>query len=297
MNILIVDDSAAIQTITRRALEREGFAGSEFRTASSGNAALELVASWFPDIIITDWHMPGISGLEMLQALQQTYEKRLLVGFVTTESVQERLQEAYHNGAAFILHKPFTDRQLGDAVRQALATRDAEAQAVEEIALATPEAPFYVNESKLLEHYLQQALKINVQLQELPNMNFDEMAVPCCIAFYGLGETGAIRGFCVLDREATALAGGRLAKLAPNDIPPTGQLQTIVSDQAIALLKHARQQMFIAPKNEPVNLLRSQLLNQIPPKLNGILAKSNGRKIFRIAAPGFKPGLLTLIAR
>lgn len=113
MNILIVDDSPAIQTIVRRALEKEGFADHEFRTANSGMAALDIIESWVPDLVLTDWHMPGMGGLELLQVLRQTHGTSMVIGFVTTESVKDRLDEAVRNGAAFVLPKPFSDAHGG----------------------------------------------------------------------------------------------------------------------------------------------------------------------------------------
>lgn len=307
MRILIVDDSPAIQIIVRRALEKEGFAENEFRAAGGGLEALEIIADWPPDLIITDWHMPGMTGLELLQVLHQTHTKRHLVGFVTTESVPERLNEAKRNGAAFILSKPFTDRQLGDAVRHALAVRLNEEKAAAVAAAATTAAAkrapapapaaavpgstapaFGVNMASTIEKYLQQAINALVTLQERPFVDFANMAMPCYLVFYGLGDSSAIRAFCVLDQGAYAMFGRILAELSGEDT---------VSEQVTALFGEASGALFDAPPEQRITMLRSQLLAQLTPKLLELLEKKQGRTCFDVSAPGHTAGVMTLIAR
>lgn len=309
MRILIVDDSPAIQIIVRRALEKEGFAENEFRAAGGGLEALEIIADWPPDLIITDWHMPGMTGLELLQVLHQTHTKRHVVGFVTTESVPERLNEAKRNGAAFFLSKPFTDRQLGDAVRHALKVHAAEEKAAAEAAATVkaatpaPSAPaaasappvsgssapaFGVNMASTIEKYLQQAINALVTLQERPFVDFANMAMPCYLVFYGLGDSPAIRAFCVLDQGAYAMFGRILAELSGEDT---------VSEQVTALFGEASGALFDAPPSQRVTMLRSQLLAQLTPKLLELLDKKQGRTCFDVSAPGHAAGVMTLIAR
>ncbi|HJW27295.1 MAG TPA: response regulator [Rhodocyclaceae bacterium] len=294
MKILIVDDSAAIQAIVRRALQKEGFANDEFRTAGNGQAALEIIESWIPDLVITDWHMPGMSGLELLQVLQQTRQQRMRVGFVTTESAPERLNEAMRNGAAFILPKPFTDRQLADAVRQALGpgcTREAEARTAGQ----EEPADFRVNEAEAIENHLCQTLKARVHLDEVRDFDLESMMPPWYLAFYGVGNEGDVRGFCVLDRGAVALIGGRLAGLTPAELRAGAQFPPAVGTQIGAMLKFSGHQLFVSPDNV-VPLVRSQLLYQIAPKVREILGKGQGRKTYRISAAGHALGLIALLA-
>jgi CheY-like chemotaxis protein len=119
--VLIVDDSRAIVAILRRVVQEAGGEGVEVRGATNGQEALDLVDSFSPDLIITDWHMPGVTGIEMLQTLRQTGHAQVRVGFVTAENSPSRLAEARSNGADFVVTKPFQDEELLKAVRLSLA--------------------------------------------------------------------------------------------------------------------------------------------------------------------------------
>lgn len=293
MKILIVDDSLAIQAIVRRGLQKEGFAESEFRTAGNGEAALEIVQSWLPDLVITDWHMPGMSGLELLQVLRQTLQQTVRVGFVTTESIPERLEEALRNGAAFILAKPFTERQLGDAARQALGL--ASVPDARPVAAKKAESDFRVNDVEAIEHHLYQTLKARVHLDEVVEMEVDGMATPWYMAFYSQGKESEVHGICVLDRDALVLIGGRLAGLPPSQLRPGNPVPDAAAGHLAAMLKYSGHQFFASPDNV-VPMLRSQLLHQVAPKVREIVGKGHGRKVFRMRAGNLSLGLIVLLA-
>ncbi len=116
LKFLVVDDSRAIQAIIRRAIANCGYEPVDIKTALDGQQALDIIETFVPDLIITDWHMPRVSGLEMVQALRQMGHKTVRVGFVTTEKNTTLLDQAISNGAMFILHKPFNDAELVAAV-------------------------------------------------------------------------------------------------------------------------------------------------------------------------------------
>ncbi len=293
MKILIVDDSRAIQTIVRRSLEKTGFSDAEFRLANDGSDALSILDNWEPDLIITDWHMPGITGLEMLQTLRKREQgHRPLVGFVTTESVQERLQEATRHGAAFILHKPFTDAQLGDAVQQALERRANETGQATRATAQTPGGQFATSPAQQISRYLTQRVGQAVHLAETASVNMEALGKPWMIAFYSVGEKNEVRGFSVLDRAAMVLIGG--SKTPP---PPGTSLPADLTDRIGAMLGISCQVFFTSAETEEVKLLRSQLVVQAAPKLMEILEKKNGRVAFQVSSEGFSTGTLILIAR
>eukprot|EP01036_Dinobryon_divergens_P059569 gene59569-79482_t len=79
VRILIVDDSRAIQAIVRRVVERIGYPSLQLQVASNGEQALRLVDSFKPQLVLSDWHMPEMSGLEMFQMLRQYGHKQLMV--------------------------------------------------------------------------------------------------------------------------------------------------------------------------------------------------------------------------
>lgn len=107
MNILVVDDSKAMRMIVRRTLRQIGYGSENVLEASTGHEALEMVKGSVPDLMLCDWNMPGMSGLELLRNIrQQTPHLRFV--FVTTECTNEMRLEAKDAGADYLISKPFT---------------------------------------------------------------------------------------------------------------------------------------------------------------------------------------------
>jgi CheY-like chemotaxis protein len=139
--IVIVDDSRAIQAILSRVIQSAGLAELDLHTFSSAAEALAFVGNQGADLVITDWHMPGMSGLELLQAVRQLAGSRIQVGMVTTESAEDLLGQATRGGASFILRKPFKDVVLQEAVKTALsAAHQATADMASDAATQNPPA-------------------------------------------------------------------------------------------------------------------------------------------------------------
>lgn len=111
MKFLIVDDSLAMQSIIKRSLVKAGYEENDYQTAADGFQALEIIEQWQPDIVISDWHMPNMSGIELLKVVQER-EIDVKIGLVTTETNQRLIVEAKEAGAVFVLHKPFEAHEL-----------------------------------------------------------------------------------------------------------------------------------------------------------------------------------------
>ena len=106
--ILVVDDSRAMRMIVRRTLRQAGFDGFEVQEAADGREALALVASWAPDLVLSDWNMPNMSGIELLRTLRGNGDSRAF-GFVTSEGTPEMRKLAAATGALFLIAKPFDE--------------------------------------------------------------------------------------------------------------------------------------------------------------------------------------------
>jgi two-component system chemotaxis response regulator CheY len=111
MEVLIVDDSRTMRMIVRRALRQAGFGSWDVREADSGISALEELEKGLPNIVLCDWNMPGMTGIELLETLQARKVK-VPFGFVTSENTPQMRARAAAAGARFLLAKPFSPDDL-----------------------------------------------------------------------------------------------------------------------------------------------------------------------------------------
>ena len=115
VKILIVDDSKAMRMIVTRTLRQAGFAEHAFLEAGDGAEGLALVASEQPDLVLSDWNMPEMSGIECLEALRAS-GSQVPFGFVTSEGSPEMRAKAANAGAIFLIAKPFNEDTFKDAL-------------------------------------------------------------------------------------------------------------------------------------------------------------------------------------
>lgn len=116
MQILIVDDSKAMRMIIMRTLKQTELTGYRTMEASNGREALQMVSEHRPDLILSDWNMPEMKGIELLKELRATGQT-VELGFITSESGAAVKAEALAAGAAFIITKPFTPQTFEAALR------------------------------------------------------------------------------------------------------------------------------------------------------------------------------------
>ena len=102
---LLVDDSRIVRKVARKIFELFGFACDE---ADNGLVALEFCNQKLPDVVLLDWNMPMMDGLEFTKALRQLPggDKPLVI-FCTTENDINHIQTALTAGADEYIMKPF----------------------------------------------------------------------------------------------------------------------------------------------------------------------------------------------
>jgi two-component system chemotaxis response regulator CheY len=118
--ILVVDDSKAMRLIVRRTLRQAGFGEYEVEEAANGVEALERIGQAAPALVISDWNMPEMNGIELLKELNAR-KVSVRFGFVTTEGTPDMRALADEAGALFLIAKPFTPEQFESALRPILA--------------------------------------------------------------------------------------------------------------------------------------------------------------------------------
>lgn len=115
MKILIADDSRVMRQIVTRTLRQAGLDGHEVVEAADGRQALDLALSEQPDLIISDWNMPELTGVEVLRKLRAAGNE-VTFGFVTSECTPEMQQQAEAAGAKFFIVKPFTPERFDEVL-------------------------------------------------------------------------------------------------------------------------------------------------------------------------------------
>ncbi|MDO4997152.1 MAG: phosphate regulon transcriptional regulator PhoB [Neisseria sp.] len=108
--ILVVEDEAAIQTLIRFNLEQAGF---EVACADSVEAAQVLLNQQLPDLLVLDWMLPKMSGVEWTRKLRAEARTRLLpVILLTARGEEHDKEQGLNGGADDYLTKPFSPREL-----------------------------------------------------------------------------------------------------------------------------------------------------------------------------------------
>jgi two-component system chemotaxis response regulator CheY len=115
VRVLIVDDSKVMRMIISRAIRQADLGPIEIGEAVDGADGLAMVESFVPDLILSDWNMPNMSGLEFLKALRAT-SNTTAFGFVTSEAHATFRREALAAGASFLLTKPVNAGQLASVL-------------------------------------------------------------------------------------------------------------------------------------------------------------------------------------
>jgi two-component system chemotaxis response regulator CheY len=119
MKILVADDSRVMRQIVIRTLRQAGFGGHDIVEAENGRDALTKVRSEAPDLVLSDWNMPEMNGIDMLDALRGS-GSTVPFGFVTSEGSDDMRSRAERSGALFLIAKPFTPETFEAALTPVL---------------------------------------------------------------------------------------------------------------------------------------------------------------------------------
>ena len=120
MKILVADDSKVMRQIVIRTLRQAGHGGHDIVEAENGRDCLEKVLTERPDLVLSDWNMPEMNGIDCLDALRSS-GSQVPFGFVTSEGSEEMRARAAAAGALFLIAKPFTAETFGEALAGVLA--------------------------------------------------------------------------------------------------------------------------------------------------------------------------------
>lgn len=119
IRVLVADDSRVMRQIVIRTLRQAGY-DWEVREAADGAQALEAVRADEPDVVLSDWNMPEMTGIDLLRQLRAEGFQTPF-GFVTSEGSPEMRATAEEAGALFLIAKPFTPESFREVIEPVLA--------------------------------------------------------------------------------------------------------------------------------------------------------------------------------
>ncbi|MCV2219087.1 chemotaxis response regulator CheY [Thauera sp. Sel9] len=117
LKFLVVDDFSTMRRIVRNLLKELGYTNVD--EAEDGAIALQKLASGQFDFVVTDWNMPNMDGLTLLQTIRRTPQlKHLPVLMITAEAKKENIIAAAQAGASGYVVKPFTAATLAEKLQK-----------------------------------------------------------------------------------------------------------------------------------------------------------------------------------
>ncbi|HEY9878006.1 MAG TPA: response regulator [Leptolyngbyaceae cyanobacterium] len=127
--ILVVDDNPDLRAYVSNVLQHQGY---QIRTAHNGAVAYDIAQAFRPDLIVTDWMMPEMNGLELIQHIRSHPDLGSIPIVLLTAKVDDETRiEGVERGADAYLGKPFNDRELLAEVRNLLALKANERRVAE----------------------------------------------------------------------------------------------------------------------------------------------------------------------
>jgi two-component system, chemotaxis family, chemotaxis protein CheY len=119
MRILVVDDSSTMRRIIINTLGKLGY--KECQEAANGREGVERLAAAPVDMVITDWNMPEMSGVDFIRAVRANDKtKHLPVLMVTTNAAEDDIVEALRAGVNNYVVKPFTPDTIREKIEAVL---------------------------------------------------------------------------------------------------------------------------------------------------------------------------------
>ncbi|MBE9546076.1 MAG: response regulator [Proteobacteria bacterium] len=124
-NVLIVDDSRSMRGVIKKIISISGFKMDQCFEAGNGKEALEALAWDWVDVIVSDINMPEMNGFELLAELKKdNLLKEIPVIVITTESSEERMQDAFNLGAKGFIKKPFSPEEVRKILYEVIGVSD-----------------------------------------------------------------------------------------------------------------------------------------------------------------------------
>ncbi|MFT3931571.1 MAG: response regulator [Spongiibacteraceae bacterium] len=313
MRFLVVDDSRAMQSIVRRGLQKAGYGDLDIKLANDGLEALEIIKVWNPDMVLSDWHMPNMSGVELLNTIKQQMLD-VKIGFVTTESSPQRLQEALQAGALFIVNKPFTDDDLVRAVVGAIETSPPASSSTETNSdeasrshgntldgeqVADAVQQLSLPSADLLAQTINRLSRLEIFTEEIEPIRLSDMIMPSLLGLFEDANHRS-RALIVMDLRTVCILGAAITGEEPQITRANILQQTITAESFKAcnqILQNAAALVSVRSTEKALTLRSANIIKKTFPKLELLYERRNiDRSDYEIAAATYGQGLMTIIA-
>jgi signal transduction histidine kinase/CheY-like chemotaxis protein len=137
LKLLVVEDNDVNQLVVKMILTRHG---AEFRMADSGEAGLDVLSEWTPDLVLMDIHMPGMGGLAATAAIRRLPDARanLPIVALTADAIEEHLRTFRAAGMSACVTKPIDEPEMVRTIAQICGRMPASAPATAPVATQAP---------------------------------------------------------------------------------------------------------------------------------------------------------------
>jgi two-component system chemotaxis response regulator CheY len=118
--VMVVDDSSVMRQIIKNNLKQLGFELENLVDAEDGEEALKKIGGGAVDLVISDWNMPRMTGIDFLKSIRSSDGALKEIPFlmVTSEADKEKIMEAVQAGVNQYIVKPFNANQLEEKIRE-----------------------------------------------------------------------------------------------------------------------------------------------------------------------------------
>jgi two-component system chemotaxis response regulator CheY len=126
-NMLIVDDSLPMRSVIKKTIKASGYGTTVFFDAAHGIEALKILQDEWMDIVVTDYNMPEMNGIELIREMKKNeLMASMPVLVITTEGSQKMIREFMDSGASGYIKKPFTPEAIREKLTEILGEPDHE---------------------------------------------------------------------------------------------------------------------------------------------------------------------------
>jgi two-component system, chemotaxis family, chemotaxis protein CheY len=128
-NVLIVDDSTPMRAVIKKIVKASEFNVGQFFEAINGLEAMEVLNNEWIDLVLTDYNMPDMNGLELVEEMNKDdHLKSIPAVMITKEGSRTRVEEFMAKGVMDYIKKPFTPEQIKQKLKHIMGETEDEEQ-------------------------------------------------------------------------------------------------------------------------------------------------------------------------